>query len=260
MRYDLTDLRLAVAIAEEHNLTKGAAKVHLAPSSASHRLRLLEDDLGAALFERQARGVKPTRAGEALLRHARQVLAGLEQMHADLAPYAAGVRGHVSLHANTHATHTFLPDDLAEFLRSQPQVSITLEEHTSPDILRAVAAGEVDLGVVAAGGEGNDSSAGVRLIPYRRDRLVLVAPPGHALAARREAAFAEVIDEPFVMLHAGSAIHTFTMNAAAALGRHLNVRIQVRSFEAVGRMVAAGVGLGLGARAAGTPGMALAGG
>jgi len=258
MRYDLTDLRLAVAIAEEHNLTKGAAKVHLAPSSASHRLRLLEDDLGAALFERQARGVKPTRAGEALLRHARQVLAGLEQMHADLAPYAAGVRGHVSLYANTHATHTFLPDDLAEFLRAQPQVSITLEEHTSPEILRAVAVGEVDLGVVAASGESAEGAVGVELIPYRRDRLVLIAPPGHALATRREADFAEVIDEAFVMLHAGSAIHTFTMNAAAALGRHLNVRIQVRSFEAVGRMVAAGVGIGLVPRSAVTPAMALA--
>ena len=54
-----------------------------------------------------------------------------------------------------------------------------------------------------------------------------------------------VLDHAFVMLHAGSAIHTFTMNAAAALGRHLDVRIQVRSFEAVCRMVGAGVGIGL---------------
>ncbi|MNE86298.1 LysR substrate binding domain protein [compost metagenome] len=54
-----------------------------------------------------------------------------------------------------------------------------------------------------------------------------------------------MLDYPFVMLHAGSAIHTFTMNAAAALGRHLEVRIQVRSFEAVCRMVGAGVGLGM---------------
>ena len=54
-----------------------------------------------------------------------------------------------------------------------------------------------------------------------------------------------MLDQAFVMLHAGSAIHTFTTNAAAALGRHLDVRIQVRSFEAVCRMVGAGVGIGL---------------
>jgi DNA-binding transcriptional LysR family regulator len=67
-----------------------------------------------------------------------------------------------------------------------------------------------------------------------------------------------VLDHPFVMLHAGSAIHTFTMNAAAALGRHLEVRIQVRSFEAVCRMVGAGVGLGMVPRSAIPDGAALA--
>ncbi len=241
MHYDLTDLRLFVAIAEAKNLTRGAERVHLAPSSASHRMRLLEASIGTALLLREPRGVALTRAGEALLRHARQVFAQLEQMHADLTPYAKGVRGHVSLWANTHATHTFLPDSLSTFLKRHPQVTITLEEHTSPEVVMAVARGEVDVGVVADLVEG----AEVELIPYRADRLVLIAPADHPLAQQASTRFAEVLDYPFVMLHSGSAIHTFTMNAAAALGRHLEVRIQVRSFEAVCRMVSAGVGLGM---------------
>lgn len=252
MRYDLTDLRLFVAIAEESNLTRGAARVHLAPSSASHRLRLLETELGAPLFERRARGLILTRAGEALLRNARQVFARIEQMHADLSPYATGICGHVSLWANTHATHTFLPDDLADFLKQHPQLSVSLEERTSPEIALAVASGEVEVGVLAEAGSG----AGIELMPYRSDRLVLVVPGGHALAARARLRFGDVLDYPFVMLHAGSAIHTFTTNAAAALGRHLNVRIQVRSFEAVCRMVGAGVGIGLVPRGA-VPGAGL---
>ena len=246
MRYNLTDLRLFVAVAEASNLTRGAERAHLAPSSASHRLQQLEGALGTPLFVRRARGVELTRAGEALLRHARQVFAQLEQMHADLAPFAQGIRGHVALWANTHATHSFLPDDLAGFLRAHPQVSVSLEEHTSPEIVMAVVRGEIELGVVAERVEGAD----VELIPYRADRLVLITPPAHPLARRTHVHFAEVTDFPFVMLHAGSAIHTFTMNAAAALGRHLNVRIQVRSFEAVCRMVGAGVGLGLVPRSA----------
>lgn len=241
MRDNLTDLRLFAAVAEARNLTRGAGRAHLAPSSASHRLQQLEAALGTSLFVRRARGVELTRAGEALLRHARQIFAQLEQMHADLAPFAAGVRGHVALWANTHATHSFLPGDLAEFLRANPQVSVTLEERTSPEIVMAVARGEVELGVVAERIEG----AEVELVPYRADRLVLIAPPGHPLAAKVSTRFADVLDHPFVMLHAGSAIHTFTMNTAAALGRHLDVRIQVRSFEAVCRMVGAGVGLGM---------------
>lgn len=241
MNYDLIDLRLFVAIAELRNLTRGAERVHLAPSSASHRIRLLEASIGTTLLLREARGVKLTRAGELLLRHARQVFAQLEQMHADLSPYAKGVRGHVRLWANTHATHTFLPDSLSAFLRCYPQVSITLEEHTSPEVVMAVVRGEVEVGVVAESVEGVD----VELIPYRADRLVLITPADHPLAGRTSTSFVEVLDFPFVMLHSGSAIHTFTMNAAAALGRHLEVRIQVRSFEAVCRMVSAGVGLGM---------------
>ena len=248
MHYDLTDLRLFVAIAEEGNLTRGAARAFLAPSSASHRLQRLEAALGAQLFQRQARGVALTRAGEALLRNARQVLAALEQMHANLSPFASGVRGHVSLWANTHATHTFLPDDLASFLRQHPQVSVTLEERTSSDIALAVAHGEIELGVLADSSAIDGSS--VQLQPYRRNRLVLITPQDHALAGRGPLRFAQVLEHPFVMLHTGSAIHTFTMNAAAALGQHLDVRIQVRSFEAVCRMVSAGVGIGMVPRSA----------
>ena len=251
MHYDLTDLRLFVAIAEAQNLTRGAEQAHLAPSSASHRMRLLEDSLGTPLLLRQARGVTLTRAGEVLLRHSRQVLAQLEQMHADLAPFASGVHGHVTLWANTHATHSFLPDDLAEFLRHHPQVSVTLAEHTSPEIVTAVARGEIEIGVVAGSAQG----AEVVMLPYRTDRLVLITPSTHPLAKTARTRFSAVLDHPFVMLHAGSAIHTFTMNTAATLGRHINVRIQVRSFEAVCRMVSAGVGIGLVPRSA-VPGSA----
>lgn len=246
MHYDLTDLRVFLAVAQAGNVTRGAETAHLAPSSASQRIRDLEQALGVALFQRNARGVVLTPAGEALQRHAREVLARLEQMHADLAPFAAGIRAHVSLFANTNATNSFLPDDLGSFLRAYPQVSITLEEHTSPDIVRAVAAGQADLGVVA----GQDGAEGLRFLPYRQDRLVWVLPPGHPLAGAEGLRFAQVVGEPFVSLQAGTAIHTFTMNHAADLGRHLNVRIQVRSFDAVCRMVAAGVGMGMVPRSA----------
>lgn len=199
-----------------------------------------------ALFERHPRGLTPTPAGESLLRHARQVFAQLEQMHADLAPYASGLHSQVTVFANTNAINCFLPEDLGDFLRDHPQVRVSLEEQPSPAIVRAVAAGQVDIGVVAD--EGN--LAGLETLPYRRDRLVLIVPPAHPLAGEAAVAFARVLGEPFVCLHAGSAIHTFMMNHAAQLGGRLDVRIQVRSFNAVCRMVAAGVGIGMVPRSA----------
>lgn len=246
MPYDLDDLRLVATIAETGSLTRGAEKAHLAPSSASHRLKLLEAGLGTRLFARHARGLSPSPAGEALLRHARQVFAQLEQMHADLAPYASGLASQVTLFANTNAINCFLPGDLGDFLREHPQLRVSLEEQPSPTILQAVAAGQVDIGVVAAG----SPTEGIRTLPYRRDRLVLVVPPRHRLALGRPVRFRDALPEAFVCLHAGSAIHTFMMNAAADLGARLDVRIQVRSFDAVCRMVGAGVGIGMVPRSA----------
>jgi len=246
MRYDLPDLRLVAAIADSGSLTAGAARVHLAASSASHRLSQLEAALGTPLFVRHARGLTPTPAGESLLRHARQVFAQLEQMHADLAPYASGLNSQVTVFANTNAINCFLPEDLGDFLREHPRLRVSLEEQPSPAIVQAVAAGQVDIGVVAA----PEALSGLETRPYRRDRLVLVVPAGHALARRPAVDFGEVLEQPFVCLHAGSAIHTFMMNAAAQLGGRLDVRIQVRGFAAVCRMVAAGVGIGMVPRSA----------
>lgn len=251
MRYDLPDLRLVAAIADSGSLTRAAELVHLAPSSASHRLTQLEAALGVPLFQRHARGLTPTPAGESLLRHARQVFAQLEQMHADLAPYASGVHSQVTVFANTNAINCFLPEDLGDFLREHPHVRVSLEEQPSPAIVQAVASGQVEIGVVAAEGTFGE----LETLPYRRDRLVLVVPAAHPLAGRDEVAFAEVLGEPFVCLHAGSAIHTFMMNHAARLGGRLDVRIQVRSFNAVCRMVAAGVGIGMVPRSAAVHGL-----
>ena len=172
-------------------------------------------------------------------------------MHADLAPYASGLNSQVTVFANTNAINCFLPEDLGDFLREQPRLRVSLEEQPSPAIIQAVAAGQVEIGVVAA----EHGLSGLETQPYRRDRLVLVVPVGHSLAEREAVDFVEVLDQPFVCLHAGSAIHTFMMNAAAQLSGRLDVRIQVRSFNAVCRMVAAGVGIGMVPRSAAVDGI-----
>ncbi|MFV0664779.1 LysR family transcriptional regulator [Denitromonas sp.] len=241
MRYDLIDLTLFVAVADAGSLSRGARQCHLATSSASHRITRLEASVGATLLERRPHGMALTPAGEVMREGARQAIARLEQMHADLLPYASGVRAQVSIRANTTATNIFLPDDLADYLRQHPLVRVTLKEAASPDIVRAVASGEAQIGVIG----GEVSTGALHVQPYRQDRLVLVVPPGDALASRAHLRFAEVVDAPFVTLHTGTGVHTFIMGKAAELGRHLDVRIQVHSFEAVLGMVAAGVGYGL---------------
>ncbi|KPM83024.1 MULTISPECIES: LysR family transcriptional regulator [Pseudoalteromonas] len=241
MKFDLTDLKLFIAVVEQKNLTQGAKQVFLAPSSASHRIKLLEDNLGTQLLERQPRGVSATKAGEIVLRYAKRTLATLEQMQSDIAPFTKGALSQVKLWANTNAIHTYLPEDLGTFLENNQGVRVALEEHTSEEIITAVAQGEVELGIVAENGLYDN----VEFYPYKKDRLVIIVPSEHSLAKFSKIQFSQAVSFPFVILNEGSAIHTFMMNKAAGLNCHLNIRAQVKSFDAVCRMVGSGVGIAL---------------
>lgn len=241
MTYDLTDLKLFLAIAEEGNVSRGAELCHLAASSASLRMKNLEETLGVTLFTRQARGVTLTAAGLVFREHAGRCLAQLEQMHADLRPYAQGMTGHVTVFANNNAISTHLPGDLARFFAAYPNVRITLEERMSHDIVAAIVAGRAEVGVVALEHE----HPALEFLPYRKDQLVLLAPTKHPLAERASTSFNECLGQPFISLQSGAALHTFLMNHAAALGGRLDVRVQVSGYRAIARLVASGAGIGI---------------
>lgn len=93
MNYDLVDLKLVSAIAEYGSLTRAAAEICLAPSSASSRLAKLESVLQVQLFIRTGRGLVPTPAGATVVRHARLALARLQQLDTDLLPYVSSPQG-----------------------------------------------------------------------------------------------------------------------------------------------------------------------
>ncbi|NIE63192.1 LysR family transcriptional regulator [Burkholderia sp. Ax-1719] len=241
MTYDLTDLKLFLAIAEVGNVSRGGELCHLAASSASLRMKNLEEAVGVTLFTRLARGVALTAAGRVFREHAGRCLAQLEQMHADLRPYTLGMTGHVTVFANNNAISTHLPGDLARFFAEYPSVRITLEERTSHDIVAAVAAGRAEVGVVALEHE----HPMLEFLPYRKDELVLLAPMKHPLADRKKASFGKCLGHPFLSLQSGAALHTFLMNHATALGGRLDVRVQVSGYRAIARLVASGAGIGI---------------
>jgi DNA-binding transcriptional LysR family regulator len=241
MSFDLTDLRLFLNIVEAASITHGAAASHMALASASERIRDIEDRLGTRLLERERRGVTPTPAGQAFAHHARLMLLQLERMHGELAQYARGLKGHVRLLANTAALVEFLPEALASFLAAHANIDIDLEERPSHQIVRAVADGSADAGIVA---DFADAGA-LETCPIGVDRLVLVTPSDHPLGAGRRIAFRDVLDRQFVGLGAGSALQQHLADRAARIGRPLQLRVRVNGFEAICRMVEAGVGCGI---------------
>jgi len=240
IRFDLTDLRLFVHVAEAASITQGATRSNMALASASERIRAMEDALGAPLLERRHRGVHLTPAGSAVFRHARIITQQLERMRGELTEYATGLRGHVRVLSNTAATAEFLPAALGGFLSSYPNIDIDLEERPSREIVRAVAEGLADVGIVA---DAVDPAAEPQTFPFAADRLVLVAPCQHVLRRYREIAFRETLDHDYVGLVAGSALQEHVNDHAARSGHRLKLRVRLPGFDAVCRVVETGIGL-----------------
>jgi DNA-binding transcriptional LysR family regulator len=241
MRFDLTDLRLFLLVVEAGSITHGAAQANMTLPSASARLRGMEEVIGLPLLERGRRGVVTTPAGDAVAHHARIVLRQIEQMRGELGEFSKGLKSQLRLMANTAAMTEFLPEKLALFLTRRPNVDIDLKERLSTEIVKAVAGGSADIGVITdAVDHGN-----LELRPFAIDRLVLVVARSHPWADHRRMAFADVAGQEFVGLSAGSPLQDYLGDHAARAGHALAFRIRLRTFEGVCRMVAQGVGVGI---------------
>ncbi|MEI9421254.1 LysR substrate-binding domain-containing protein [Mesorhizobium sp. Cs1299R1N1] len=241
MRFDLTDLRLFLLVAERGSITRGAELAGLALASASARIKGMEESLGAPLLERRRRGVVPTAAGQALLHHARAVQNQIEAMAGDLGAYATGLRARVRLMANTAATSELLRDILPAFLAAHPGIDIDLDERPSNEIAEAVANGAADLGIAA-------SWAGLSHLeqkPFFVDRLVVIIARTQPGLEGHHAALADILGEPFVGLSAGHPLQEHIARQAARLGGHLHFRIRVPGLDDVCRLVSQGAGIAI---------------
>lgn len=241
MRYELTDLRLFMAIAQAKNLSTGATAVHITASSASYRLKNLEHALGTSMFVRNARGMELTPAGEAVLTHVRELFEGVERMHEDVGRFTSGLKGHVRLTANSSALNGFITPSLGRFLVLNPYVDADIEERQSETIPAAVLARETDIGIFA----GETDVAGLEVHRYALDQLVVVVPSNHPLAREGEIKLGAALDFDFVCMNRSSSNFLFLRDMAQKAGRHLRVRLHTHSFEAVLSLVEAGVGVAL---------------
>ena len=251
MRFDLTTLNLVLAIADTRSITRGAAQEHLALAAASKRLSDLESRLGVALFDRRARGVDLTEAGRALVRHIRSLNASLHALESEVVEFSRGIKGHLRIAANASAITECLPADLAAFSQAHPGIRISLEDLTSAEVQAAVAEGRADVGIfVPPQHETRLSSR-----HYRDGELAVLVPLAHVLARRSGMAggapagvaagvkFDALLDFDIVGLHLGAAVQEQMRERAQALGRTLNVRLQVRGFDAIAQLVEAGLGV-----------------
>ncbi|KAF1021221.1 MAG: HTH-type transcriptional regulator CysL [Paracidovorax wautersii] len=169
------------------------------------------------------------------------MLRQVDQLRGDLQEYGGGLRGHLHVFANTTAVTDFLPEILSSYLAANPRVNVDLQEKPNAEIARGVLDGRADIGIVA----GQVDTLGLQCIHFSTDHLVLATAQDHRFARRRAIAFADTLGEDHVGMHHGSTLQTFLAQVTERLGKPLKLRIQLSSFDAMCRMVGAGVGVGI---------------
>jgi len=237
---ELHQLRYFVAVAETASFTRAAERCLVAQPSLSQQIQKLERSLKKPLFDRLGKRVRLTAAGEALLEHARRILAEVDETTRELREEAQAGRGRLSIGAIPTIGPYWLPAILKLFLRRYPNVEMQLREDVTANLLGALHEGELDLAFVAL--PIADSQLESR--EFRRERLLATLPKRHRLSRSKTIALADLEPEPFILL---GDMHCLTGQVMAYCQAKFVPRIACRCVQlpTIQQMVGLGLGVSL---------------
>jgi DNA-binding transcriptional LysR family regulator len=241
MHLDPISLKLFISALEQGTIARAAEHEHIAAAAVSKRISELESQLKTRLLVRTNKGIKPTPAGIALSTMARRALRELDEISLRMKEYSDGARGLVRVWANISAITQFLPQDIKSFTSAYPDIHVDLVEQVTPAIIKAIAENVTDIGIFSDTSLDSD----IEVFPYRDDRLALIVPAGHPLAAKAGFRFVDALDYEFIGLHTGSAINRIVSRAADELKRTIKLKVQVTGFDALCFMVNSELGIGV---------------
>lgn len=238
-RIDPYSLRLFVAAAQAGSIARAAAREHIAASALSRRLADLEAAFGVPLFVRSPRGIELTEGGRIALAGGTRLDQSLQALVREVQSHAGEVCGTLRLFANASAVVGFLPERLNAFLAKHRLVEIALQERVTEESVRACLDDEADIGV----GVAMEVPTTLESWHFANDPLTVVLPADHELAQQPSLRFADIIRHPIVSITSGGMLDRMLHAQAAAAHGALRISVSVSSFDAVCRMVEAGLGI-----------------
>jgi DNA-binding transcriptional LysR family regulator len=240
-KIDLTSLRLFVAVCQEGNIARAAARECIAPSAVSRRVAEIEAAIGLPVIDRDARPIGVTAPGRAVFKHAQAIIGMIESLSAELSEFHSGAKGEVRLVANLGSILQFLPEDMAAFRRIFPEVRVMVEEQSSVEVLHTIEERGADIGICNAidGMENVDQKA------YRQDNLAVIVPRHHQLASASELSFRDVASEEFISPWYESTLSKQLVSAARDMNAELKITVRMNSVDAICRMVQVGLGISI---------------
>jgi DNA-binding transcriptional LysR family regulator len=234
----LRQLRLLLALAEHGSVTAAARAEGVTQPALSQSLRALERKFGVALAKRAGRHLVLTGAAQTAVEYARRITRLTEEAESAMREIAGLKRGALNIGASTVPGTYLLPRLLGAFRARYPEIRLGLRIGDTRQVADWVGRGTVDFGVI---GETHED-VGLSITPFRRDELVVIAPPDHPLARRRTIDAAALATEPLILRESGSSTRETLERALAAAGRAPTILFELGSTEAILHAVAAGLG------------------
>lgn len=226
--------RRLVRVATSGSISRAAESLLLPQSALSRQIQELEQEIGRPLFVRTSHGVTPTTFGERVLYQVRSLLQVIDSTQASDCP----AEGILRIGASLASMHGFLPEVLVRFRRRFPGHEPQVWTSYSGEVYRAVWEQRVEVGLVTL----SHPQEGIVLRPLCQDRLFLVAPRSHPLAAREAVTVAELRDEPLILPPTYTALRQDVEALFAACGVVPRITFEVNNIDIIQRLVHAGVG------------------
>jgi LysR family transcriptional activator of glutamate synthase operon len=237
----IEDLARLLTVAEHGQITDAAAALRTTQPTLSRLLVRAENELGTRLFERDPAGVQPNPYGELVLAAARDITRRYDRLRGDLAELLDPDTGTVRLAFLDSMATSLVPALLRDFRQQAPGVKVALRQEPGHEILRDLASGQSELAVISP-----RPGAPHGWLPVQRQRLVLVVPAGHRLAARPRVRLQEAAAEPFVTVPAGFGFRSLLDELLAAEGVVLSrVSFEIGDLATVEGLVGAGLGIAI---------------
>jgi DNA-binding transcriptional LysR family regulator len=242
-KLDLRQLEHFVAVAEERHFTRAAARLHIVQSGLSASIRALEDEMGAALFERTTRRVNVTQAGQAFLDEARRVLSAAKIARGVVADMQSLQRGRLIIGAIQGLSPFIdLPKLLGDFHRQYPNIEIRLSFDGTEALIEGVLEGRLDIAFTQF----------VKMPPAELmatmlacDPLVLACPRHHARAGQQDLQLSDIVNEDFIDLPIGHGTRQLVDQSFATAGLSRRSGFEVNDLAMQLDMVAHGLGVAL---------------
>ena len=240
---ELRQLRAFVQVTHAGTFTRAAEEMHMAQSAVSHAVGRLEAELGFELLRRTSRGVELTEAGTLVFERARDVVAGADAIHSDLAALRGLLEGTVALGTMLPPGPVNLPELLASFHASHPGIGVRVREGSAPEILALLRRDDLDVAVTGLPAEElGDGLAGEQLLT---EELLLIVPPQHRFSQMERAPLAELSGEPFIGYRRGSALRDTVDGALRAAAAVPQVVFESDELVSVRELVARSLGVSI---------------